>query len=478
MNFSFTTNLTYALLILWGLSSVYLLYRVYTKKSLQAVNPGIYSLIPSIFTTLGVFGTFLGIYAGLKNFNEDRIDESIPYLLEGMKSAFSTSIWGIGLSVLSKFIMNTIERGIEKKTGRKPSGELGALQEILSVLKESKDQNNEGFQKLNNALIGDSDSSLATQMIKVRDRIGELVSSQNHQSTLIEGVRQSLGGDGETSLLTQIQKLRVENSDGQRELNKEIKGIAEDLRANQDSLRSQFNEFKDLLAKSNTEALVEVMKKVTEEFNKQMSDLINRLVQENFEELNKSVNRLNTWQQENKEMISKLTDQFVSVSSEIAITSNAIKEITLNTSKLTDDNSKLNQMIFELQKVMIEDGKFNSIVEKLNQTIETVKQNIDAFDDTTDKLNNWVKNQMNFNDSVAKLLSRLEEIDKIKDINDVFWNNTKKQLEEGVSLIDKGSKQLARDLESVNGQFYEQLNDTLQNLDSLIERIITNYSKN
>ena len=51
------------------------------------------------------------------------------------------------------------------------------------------------------------------------------------------------------------------------------------------------------------------MKRATEEFNAQMSALIEKLVQENFQELNNSVQRMNNWQQENKEMITQLTNQ-------------------------------------------------------------------------------------------------------------------------------------------------------------------------
>jgi chromosome segregation ATPase len=208
-----------------------------------------------------------------------------------------------------------------------------------------------------------------------------------------------------------------------------------------------------------------------------MSALIEKLVQENFQELNNSVQHMNQWQQENKEMIIKLTAQFEAVSKDFAISSSAIKEITTNTTKLTDENSHLSNLIKELQKVMIEDTKYQEIVEKLTSTIETLQENTDAFDETTNKLNNWVRSQMSFTDNIAKLLTRLEEIEKIKDINEVFWNNTKKQLNEGVGLITQASQGLSNDLENINAEFYERLNDTLQNLDTLILRIIENYKR-
>jgi hypothetical protein len=84
---------------------------------------------------------------------------------------------------------------------------------------------------------------------------------------------------------------------------------------------------------------------------------------------------------------------------------------------------------------------------------------------------------MNFSDSVAKLLTRLEKIEKIKDINDVFWNDTKKQLKEGVGMIKEANERLAGDLENINTEFYTRLNDTLQNLDTLIQRIIEKHRR-
>ena len=104
----------------------------------------------------------------------------------------------------------------------------------------------------------------------------------------------------------------------------------------------------------------------------------------------------------------------------------------------------MTRLIEELQKVMIDDTKYQEIVLRLTSSVNTLKENTDAFDETTNKLNEWVRNQMNFTDSVAKLLTRLEEIDRIKDINEVFWDNTKKQLNEGVSVIEVASKRLSR----------------------------------
>ena len=63
--------------------------------------------IPSVFVTLGLLGTFTGIAYGLLHFNTspEEIKGSIRILLEGLKKAMFTSIYGIILSLIfSKII--------------------------------------------------------------------------------------------------------------------------------------------------------------------------------------------------------------------------------------------------------------------------------------------------------------------------------------------------------------------------------------
>ena len=472
-----STIIIFLLIIGWGIFSGWYINKLRKSKDLEKCNLYIYDSIPSVFTTLGVLGTFSGIFIGLLGFDVGQITESIPTLLGGLKTAFSTSIAGILLSLIFGKYSELVLKSVESKTKTDEVDELSVLNKIANILKETKKETQINFSNLNSAIIGEGDDSISTQIVKLRNQFTDLLNGQNDQLKNLEKVHNSLGGDGETSLLTQIQKQRAEQNEYSKEAKKNIDIIVKSMSANYELISKKFDEFADLLAKNNTKTLVEVMKNATEQFNEQMSELINKLVQENFNELNNSVQQLNEWQKENKEMIQKLTDQFKQVSKEFEISSKSITEITKNTSKLTNDNSHLTKLIEELQKVMIEDTKYQEIVGKLTGTIDSLKENTDAFDETTNKLNSWVKNQMNFSDSVAKLLTRLEDIERIKDINELFWENTKKQMNEGISIIEKASKRLSDDLENINAEFYERLNDTLQGLDSLIQRIIENYKE-
>ncbi len=59
--------------------------------------------VSNLLVGIGIFGTFLGLAYGITNndFNSiEAIKKTIDTLLEGMKTAFITSIWGMGLSLI------------------------------------------------------------------------------------------------------------------------------------------------------------------------------------------------------------------------------------------------------------------------------------------------------------------------------------------------------------------------------------------
>lgn len=67
------------------------------KYNEQTIHDG-----PSLFTTAGIFFTFLGIAEGLYGFDPQKIDASIPSLLDGLKTAFIASVVGVGAALSLK----------------------------------------------------------------------------------------------------------------------------------------------------------------------------------------------------------------------------------------------------------------------------------------------------------------------------------------------------------------------------------------
>lgn len=56
--------------------------------------------IPSILTGLGVLGTFVGLQLGIGSLDFNDLEKSIRPLIKGVAVAFSSSVWGVGASLL------------------------------------------------------------------------------------------------------------------------------------------------------------------------------------------------------------------------------------------------------------------------------------------------------------------------------------------------------------------------------------------
>jgi len=162
----------------------------------------------SVVTNLGMLGTFLGIYIGLRNFDVKNIDDSIPELLEGMKLAFITSIFGISAYIVLKWVPPP------QDTHSKGGSEAEVMINLLKLIADN--------------------------------------GAKNHD--LIKNVEKSISGDGETTLLTQIQKLRTTTSDNLNELNK------------------SFKEFAEKQADNNSKALIEALEAVMRDFNAKINE--------------------------------------------------------------------------------------------------------------------------------------------------------------------------------------------------------------
>ena len=560
-------------------------------------NRRVVEYFPTFISTLGVLGTFFGITMGLMAFDTTDLDKSIPGLLDGLKTAFFTSLAGmIGSMILSAFIgrkqdekeggisdinqaagticqavkqmsdlnKSTIEKLASqmeeqekdrkafystmgsvmesvKKTQASISESLLSINksqsavesEMHSVVINQRSQNEVLFEATGSMInsIGRLEENSTTQtshLAATQKSIVEIAEFTHHIPDLVDLVEGTVGTQEEIN--TQVQKLKnildgevlqieesmnktnqllerkfdeftellkksntealvevidlVEGMVGTQEeinaqvqklkniLDGEVLQIEESMDKTNQLLERKFDEFTELLKKSNTEALVEVMKKVTEEFQKQMNSLINKLIQENFDQLNRSVERLNQWQQENKEMISSLTQQYKQMATNFETTSDSLDKVKDDTEALVSEGGKLRKIVDALNEVIVNDERFIKTAEHLQKTAELSQSNMESFDASTKALNGWVRKQRNFVDGVTLLIEKLEEIAKIKDYGQEFWQGTKKNMEEGVGIIKQGSETLQQSLADLDRQFYARLNTTLAELDTCIQAMI------
>lgn len=144
---------------------------------------------PSIFTTAGIFFTFVGIAEGLYGFDPQQIDASVPKLLDGLKTAFIASVVGVGiaLSIKLRFVLF----GLRRRTTQTAKTEGATVTDLYNQMIA-----------VQQALAGGEDSSLLTQIKLGRqdtnDRLDQLRRSQsdfmekmaeNNSKALIEALQ-------------------------------------------------------------------------------------------------------------------------------------------------------------------------------------------------------------------------------------------------------------------------------------------------
>ncbi len=220
---------------------------------------------PTALTSIGVLGTFFGIFWGLLDFNVQDIDGSVPALLEGLKIAFVTSILGMTFSITFKIFQNIIPVH---------TGHAGvSADEIYTVLAEIREDARKYYDHNNSSL----------------DKIGI-----------------SIAGEGDSSVVTQIQKLRTSVADGN------------------ESLLHEFRAFAETMADNNSKALIEALEEVMRDFNAK----INEQFGDNFKQLNEAVKALLTWQENYKEHVEHVGAQIDRALEAIDKTQTSLSEIS------------------------------------------------------------------------------------------------------------------------------------------------------
>lgn len=125
----------------------------------------------------------------------------------------------------------------------------------------------------------------------------------------------------------------------------------QDVFSQLEKVLEKINSFEQTIAKSNSEVLAKAMENATAEFSQKINDVVERLVKENFDQLNHSVENLNTWQKENKEAMETLREAHQQARDSLAETSKYIKEIYGENGKVEDLVIKLEESIKSLNYV-------------------------------------------------------------------------------------------------------------------------------
>ncbi len=290
-----------------------------------------------LIISVGILGTFIGIFCGLWNFDTKDIAGSVPKLLEGLKLAFTTSIFGMGIAIVMSVIENNNKQDptdtseILKAilTEQKEANKTHTL--IFTAFQHLREENNNHFKTVNESLkkaletlskgateeiiktlqavIVDFNNNLTEQFgenfKQLNESVKNMIAWQENYKTAIEKIEQSLKTAVENIKTTsEYTKQFLEYYQQISHISKDLKNIIE---VNQNQIHNMELYSKNLNkigedAKLITASISEFSKEIQGSLSEQ-SKGITRLRDKLTEELNSSLGTLN-------KTLTALTDKF------------------------------------------------------------------------------------------------------------------------------------------------------------------------
>ena len=204
---------------------------------------------PALMTSLGIFGTFCGIFIALHplDFSPGQMNDSIEALLDGMKTAFVTSLLGIGSSITFRIIGTPLSVSVDSLLSREP------------------------------------------------------VTSPEQREILerLDAIKQAIAGDGDSSMVTQMQKMRDENRDGFKKLD----GLTEAIHAAiVENLGNLIVEIREIIGKQLGDSLKQLIENIEEALIRQFGST--------FVEFNAATQAVKKWQEDHRGQVEQLTNAF------------------------------------------------------------------------------------------------------------------------------------------------------------------------
>lgn len=292
--------------IIWVVSALLVLF-----CAIGYVRPSFRPTAPALMTSLGILGTFCGIFIALYEFDASpgEMNQSIEKFLAGMRTAFVTSVLGLFASIAFRFVESRF------------LSDVGAAE----------------------------------------------VASHEQREVLerLDAIKLAIAGDGDSSLVTQVQKLRDENRDGFQKLDGLAETIRDSLIKNLEALIDDLNE---IIGKQLGEALRDLITNLEEALIKQFGAT--------FIQFNEATQALKKWQEDHREQVEQLTEAFKLTSGAIMKVAEDCQSIPPTMEQLRAIVQTAHQDVASLNRQL---EAFAGMRQQAEQSFPTIKKHLDEI---------------------------------------------------------------------------------------------------
>ncbi|MCL4556544.1 MAG: MotA/TolQ/ExbB proton channel family protein [Gammaproteobacteria bacterium] len=271
---------------------------------------------PTLLASLGILGTFAGIVIGLLAFNPAAIQESITDLLYGLQTAFFTSIFGVFLSIVFKAFESLLSRH---------------EQEIVSAAEDETDNSIEG---------------LLTSQNQYLAQIAKSINDENTDSSLVNILKlyRSDAADQRKQVINALQSISA-NQEQQSQIQADSKALLQAITERQEVFANQLwlemAKVSEALSKSATEQVITALKQVIVDFNNNLTEQFG----ENFKQLNAAVGALVQWQENYRQQLEHMIEQYTQGVQAITQTETSVAHISQESAQIPVVMEKLKSVL-------------------------------------------------------------------------------------------------------------------------------------
>ena len=458
------------------------------------VKKNLCNLVAGAMTGLGILGTFIGLSFGLQEFNTgsaEEISDSIAPLMDGIKIAFHTSIYGMVFSLVFNLIYKTL---IENS--------YNALEEFLNcydgyVLRDSEYSNeSEAFNLIRKLPeeIGENISNTLTpameEISQTFKQFAEDVSTNQLEGlssivdSFIEEMNTSLGGQFQRlgEILEKTCDMQEKNNEYMQGLLEKVGGMVTDI----DKINEMSSSTVEKMS-AYVEKLDECQGKINESLNG-MNEQIDKQTAIN-DQLRENMESLSEQQKQILEVTSKVSGNLEEQIHNLSEFEKGLSEETrANMEMLVTQAKDYSQQLTDFEKEQMEN--IEEISEKQIDIVKKASENLsDQVQDYSQQLTDFEKSQMEKMHSFSE-----EQISTIRKVSDEYvaqTQNYNQQLADfAIQQMDKmaefskgqtanmqaASEELSRVTKDLNSKLKESLTETFKCFDSNLSEITEHLS--
>lgn len=467
------------------------------------------NLIPGAMTGMGILGTFIGLSLGLQNFNtgtSEEIEKSIAPLMDGIKIAFHTSIYGMVFSLVFNMVYKNVLENAYKR-----------VDEFIDVYHTYvlPDAQNDNISKMIVAQQKQSEmlsEPIISEIRLMNSNILQILAVQQQQAQAINLLPQALEKSIGDKMLEQI-------TPQFNEMNSNLKMFADKIGETQlDSMGQLIDRFTSQMNQNMADSFINLKAVISEtcELEKQNSSYMQEILKQvgnmtlNIQQINKmsekTINDMSGYIEKVEglqNIITKNCEKFsIQLEKNLEFEENSqkyIEVLTVSEQQLTqsvvqavDNVKKQVAVLEETNKQIINEAerRLENLAECANKNnellVETARRNSEILVESMEKNNDLIKENANQNNSVLteSASKNYETLAESATRNyELLAETVKRQFENitsysGASTEDmsRAALELGNVAKELNGKLKKNLNDTFDIFDSELAKITTHLS--